>query len=108
VETLCEGESPYPLIAATNVQLHGREPGFSNVRFQLEALANVFMVKAVELDIRIQKFAKGLTLQPDLYPQLFLLRRLAKSSKNSKANPIETGERSGGIGEICSVEVDEK
>jgi hypothetical protein len=33
---------------------------------------------------------------------------LAKSSKNSKANPIETGERSGGIGEICSVEVDEK
>jgi hypothetical protein len=33
---------------------------------------------------------------------------LAKSSKNSKANRIETGERSGGIGEICSVEVDEK
>ena len=32
----------------------------------------------------------------------------AKSSKNSKANRIETGERSGGIGEICSVEVDEK
>jgi hypothetical protein len=31
-----------------------------------------------------------------------------KSSKNSKANRIETGERSGGIGEICSVEVDEK
>jgi putative tryptophan/tyrosine transport system substrate-binding protein len=30
------------------------------------------------------------------------------SSKNSKANRIETGERSGGIGEICSVEVDEK
>jgi hypothetical protein len=29
-------------------------------------------------------------------------------SKNSKANRIETGERSGGIGEICSVEVDEK
>ena len=28
-------------------------------------------------------------------------------SKNSKANRIETGERSGGIGEICSVEVDE-
>jgi hypothetical protein len=25
-----------------------------------------------------------------------------------KANRIETGERSGGIGEICSVEVDEK
>jgi hypothetical protein len=35
-------------------------------------------------------------------------RELAKSSKNSKANPIETGERSGGIGEICSVEGDEK
>jgi hypothetical protein len=32
----------------------------------------------------------------------------AKSSKNSKANRMETGERSGGIGEICSVEVDEK
>jgi hypothetical protein len=31
-----------------------------------------------------------------------------RSSKNSKANRIETGERSGGIGEICSVEVDEK
>jgi hypothetical protein len=30
------------------------------------------------------------------------------SSKNSKANRIETGERSGGIGEICSVEGDEK
>jgi hypothetical protein len=30
------------------------------------------------------------------------------SSKNSKANRIETGERSGGIGEICSVEVEEK
>jgi hypothetical protein len=29
-------------------------------------------------------------------------------SKNSKANRIETGERSGGIGEICSVEVEEK
>ena len=32
----------------------------------------------------------------------------AKSSKNSKANRIETGEKSGGIGEICSVEVEEK
>jgi hypothetical protein len=30
------------------------------------------------------------------------------SSKNSKANRIETGETSGGIGEICSVEVEEK
>ena len=35
-------------------------------------------------------------------------RRRAKSSKNSKANRSETGERSGGIGEICLVEVDEK
>jgi hypothetical protein len=26
----------------------------------------------------------------------------------NKANRIETGERSGGIGEICSVEVEEK
>jgi hypothetical protein len=34
--------------------------------------------------------------------------RTEQSSKNSKANRIETGERSGGIGEICSVEVDEK
>jgi hypothetical protein len=34
--------------------------------------------------------------------------RASQSSKNSKANPIETGERSGGIGEICLVEVDEK
>jgi hypothetical protein len=29
----------------------------------------------------------------------------SQRSKNSKANPIETGERSAGIGEICSVEV---
>jgi hypothetical protein len=35
-------------------------------------------------------------------------RARAKSNKNSKASRIETGERSGGIGEICSVEVDEK
>jgi acyl-CoA reductase-like NAD-dependent aldehyde dehydrogenase len=35
-------------------------------------------------------------------------RKDRRSSKNSKANRIETGERSGGIGEICSVEVDEK
>ena len=34
--------------------------------------------------------------------------RMRVSSKNSKANRIETGERSGGIGEICSVEVEEK
>jgi hypothetical protein len=32
-----------------------------------------------------------------------LMIALAKSSKNSKANRIETGERSGRIGEICSV-----
>ena len=36
------------------------------------------------------------------------LRAPRVSSKNSKANRIETGESSGGIGEICSVEVDEK
>ena len=34
--------------------------------------------------------------------------KITGGSKNSKANRIETGERSGGIGEICSVEVDEK
>ena len=34
-------------------------------------------------------------------------KRPRVSSKNSKANRIETGERSGGIGEICSVEVEE-
>jgi hypothetical protein len=37
-----------------------------------------------------------------------LISPCAKSSKNSKANRIETGERSGGIGEICSLEVEEK
>ena len=31
----------------------------SNVRVELEALGNVFMVKAVELDIKLQKLAKG-------------------------------------------------
>ena len=30
-----------------------------NVRVELEALGNVFMVKAVELDIKLQKLAKG-------------------------------------------------
>jgi hypothetical protein len=69
------------------VQLHGREPGFSNVRFQLEALANVFMVKAVELDIKIQKFAKGLTLQPDLYPQLIRKSCLHRKRRGSAGLP---------------------
>jgi len=31
----------------------------SNVRGELEALGNVFMVKAVELDIELQKLARG-------------------------------------------------
>jgi hypothetical protein len=31
----------------------------STVRVELEALGNVFMVKAVELDIKLQKLAKG-------------------------------------------------
>jgi len=31
----------------------------SNVRVQLEALGNAFMVKAVELDIKLQKLAHG-------------------------------------------------
>jgi hypothetical protein len=31
----------------------------SNVRVKLEALGNVFMIKAVELDIKLQKLAKG-------------------------------------------------
>ena len=31
----------------------------SNVRAELEALGNAFMVKAVELDIKLQKLAKG-------------------------------------------------
>ena len=37
----------------------------SNVRVELEALSNVFMVKAVELDIKLQKLAKA-TGQPPL------------------------------------------
>jgi hypothetical protein len=41
-------------------------------------------------------------------PRLALPSRFRPADKNSKANRIETGERSGGIGEICSVEVDEK
>jgi hypothetical protein len=47
------------------------------------------------------KWRSGFDNFPDAQPRV-------KSSKNSKANRIETGERSGGIGEICSVEVDEK
>ena len=31
----------------------------SNVRVELEALGNAFMVKAVELDIKLQKLAHG-------------------------------------------------
>jgi hypothetical protein len=31
----------------------------SNVRVKLEALGNAFMVKAVELDIQLQKLANG-------------------------------------------------
>ena len=31
----------------------------SNVRAELEALGNAFMVKAVELDIKLQKIANG-------------------------------------------------
>jgi hypothetical protein len=41
-------------------------------------------------------------------PKASGFRLRAEISKNSKANRIETGERSGGIGEICSVEVEEK
>ena len=31
----------------------------SNMRVELEALGNMFMVKAVELDIKLQKIANG-------------------------------------------------
>jgi hypothetical protein len=31
----------------------------SNVQVQLEALGNLFMIKAVELDTKLQKLAKG-------------------------------------------------
>jgi len=31
----------------------------SNLRVELEALGNVFMVKAIELDIKLQKLAQG-------------------------------------------------
>ena len=40
----------------------------SNARAELEALGNVFMVKAVELDIKLQKLAKAAT--PLLPPAL--------------------------------------
>ena len=33
----------------------------SNARVELEALGNVFMVKAIELDIKLQKLAKATT-----------------------------------------------
>ena len=38
----------------------------SNVRVKLEALGNMFMVKAVELDIKLQKLPKAAT--PPLSP----------------------------------------
>jgi hypothetical protein len=38
----------------------------SSVRVELEALGNVFMVKAVELDIKLQKLPKAAT--PPLSP----------------------------------------
>jgi hypothetical protein len=40
-------------------QCFRRSRTVSNVRVELEALGNAFMVKAVELDIKLQKLAKG-------------------------------------------------
>jgi hypothetical protein len=40
-------------------QCFRRSRTVSNVRVELEALGNVFMVKAVELDIKLQKLAKS-------------------------------------------------
>jgi hypothetical protein len=40
-------------------QCFRRSRAGSNVRVDLEAQGNVFMVKAVELDIKLQKLAKG-------------------------------------------------
>jgi hypothetical protein len=40
-------------------QCFRRSRADSNVRAELEALGNLFMVKAVELDIKLQKLAKG-------------------------------------------------
>ena len=40
-------------------QCFRRSRADSNVRVQLEALGNMFMVKAVELDIKLQKIANG-------------------------------------------------
>ena len=42
-------------------QCFRRSRSDSNVRVELEALGNVFMVKAVELDIKLQKLAKATT-----------------------------------------------
>ena len=40
-------------------QCFRRSRADSNVRVQLEALGNMFMVEAVELDIKLQKIANG-------------------------------------------------
>ncbi len=40
-------------------QCFRRSRADSNVRGELEALGNAFIVKAVELDIKLQKLAKG-------------------------------------------------
>jgi hypothetical protein len=40
-------------------QCFRRSRAGSNVRVDLEAQGNVFMVRAVELDIKLQKLAKG-------------------------------------------------
>ena len=40
-------------------QCFRRSPTDTNVRVELEALGNAFMVKAIELDIKLQKLAKG-------------------------------------------------
>ena len=49
-------------------QCFRRSRADSNARVELEALGNVFMVKAVELDIKLQKLAKAAT--PLLPPAL--------------------------------------
>jgi len=40
-------------------QCFRRSPTDTNVRVELGALGNAFMVKAIELDIKLQKLAKG-------------------------------------------------
>ena len=40
-------------------QCFRRSRAGSNVRVELEAQGNVFMVKAIELDIKLQNLAKG-------------------------------------------------